>query len=168
MVSSLHSTAVVEYSLIEVLRHAEAEFRLSELPEFELTSEGEARPIDPLVRDEVYRICREALSNAFRHGYAQHVSVKIHFLADSFEVIVTDDGQGIDEVTLREGREGHFGLRGMHAHAKRVGATLSIDSQLGRGTKITLYVKTTKPIWRRWRREQKPEEEYLARDESAR
>jgi len=94
--------------------------------------------------------------------------VKIHFLADSFEVIVTDDGQGIDEVTLREGREGHFGLRGMHAHAKRVGATLSIDSQLGRGTKITLYVKTTKPIWRRWRREQKPEEEYLARDESAR
>jgi signal transduction histidine kinase len=168
MVSSLHSTAVVEYSLIEVLRHAEAEFRLSELPEFELTSEGEARPIDPLVRDEVYRICREALSNAFRHGYAQHVSVKVHFSADSFEVIVIDDGQGIDEVTLREGREGHFGLRGMHAHAKRVGATLSIDSQLGRGTKITLNVKTTKPIWRRWRREQKPEEEYLARDESAR
>lgn len=162
MVASLHSTAVVEYSLIDVLRHAEAEFRLSELPEFELTNEGETRPIDLLVRDEVYRICREALSNAFRHGNAKHVGVNIHFFPDSFEVIVIDDGQGIDEVTLRQGREGHFGLRGMHAHAKRIGATLSIESHQGRGTKVTLLVKTAKPTWKRWRRKRKPEE-YFAR-----
>jgi len=168
MVSSLHSTAVVEYSLIEVLRHAEAEFRLSDLPEFELISEGDPRQIDPLVRDEVYRICREALSNAFRHGYAKHVSVKIHFFPDYFEVIVVDDGQGIDEITQRQGREGHFGLRGMQAHAKRIGATLTIDSHLGLGTKVTLQVKTTKPVWTRWRRERKLEEESFARDESAR
>jgi signal transduction histidine kinase/ligand-binding sensor domain-containing protein len=168
MVSSLHSTAVVEYSLIEVLRHAEAEFRLSDIPEFELTSEGNPRPIDPLVRDEVYRICREALSNAFRHGYAKHVSVKIHFFPDYFEVIVVDDGQGIDEITQRQGREGHFGLRGMQAHAKRIGATLTIDSHLGLGTKIKLNVKTTKPVWTRWRRERKLEEESFARDESTR
>ncbi len=82
-------------------------------------------------------------------------SVKIHFFPDSFEVIVIDDGQGIDEVTLRQGREGHFGLRGMHAHAKRIGATLSIDSHLGRGTKVTLQVKTTKPTWKRWRRKRR-------------
>jgi signal transduction histidine kinase/ligand-binding sensor domain-containing protein len=168
MVSSLHSTAVVEYSLIEVLRHAEAEFRLSDIPEFELTSEGNPRPIDPLVRDEVYRICREALSNAFRHGYAKHVSVKIHFFPDYLEVIVVDDGQGIDEITQRQGREGHFGLRGMQAHAKRIGATLTIDSHLGLGTKIKLNVKTTKPVWTRWRRERKLEEESFARDESTR
>jgi signal transduction histidine kinase len=168
MVSSLHSTAVAEYSLIDVLRHAEAEFRLGPLPAFELTSEGEPRPVHPLVRDEVYRICREALSNAFRHGYATRVSVRIHFFPELLEVMVVDDGQGIDAVTLRQGRDGHFGLRGMHAHAKRVGATLSIDSQLGRGTTITLQVKTTKPIRRRWRRERKPEEEHLACDESAR
>jgi signal transduction histidine kinase/ligand-binding sensor domain-containing protein len=168
MVSSLHSTAVVEYSLIDVLRHAEAEFRLGPLPEFELTSEGEPRAVHPLVRDEVYRICREALSNAFRHGYAKHVSVNIYFLPESLEVMVVDDGQGIDEVTLSEGREGHFGLRGMHAHAKRIGATLRIDSHLGHGTKVTLQVKTTKAIWKWWRREQKPEEEHLACDESTR
>ncbi|WP_158942246.1 two-component regulator propeller domain-containing protein [Granulicella sp. S190] len=168
MVSSLHSTAVVEYSLIEVLRHAEAEFRLSDLPEFDLSSAGEPRTIDPLVRDEVYRICREALSNAFRHAYAKHVTVKIQFFPDSFEVVVVDDGQGIDEVTLRQGREGHFGLRGMQAHAKRIGASLTIDSHPGKGTKVTLHVKTLKPVWTRWRRERKLEEESFARDQTAR
>jgi signal transduction histidine kinase len=168
MVSSLHSTAVVEYSLLDVLRHAEAEFRLAPLPHFELTSEGEPRPVHPLVRDEVYRICREALSNAFRHGYAKQVRVKIHFFPDSFKVIVEDDGQGIDEVMLSQGRDGHFGLRGMHAHAKRIGATLSIESHPGQGTKVTLHVKTTKPIWKWWRRERKAEEEQLACDESTR
>jgi signal transduction histidine kinase/ligand-binding sensor domain-containing protein len=168
MVSNLHSTAVAEYNLVDVLRHAEAEFRLSELPNFQLTTVGEPRPIDLLVRDEVYRICREALSNAFRHGYAKHVEVKIIFSSNSFEVIVVDDGEGIDEVTQREGREGHFGLRGMQAHAKRIGASLSIDSKLGHGTKVTLQVKTTKSAWRLWRRNRRPHEENGSGDESAR
>jgi len=168
MVSNLHSTAVVEYSLADVLRHAEAEFRLSELPDFELSTAGEPRPIDPLVRDEVYRICREALSNAFRHGYAKHVEVKIIFSPDSFEVIVVDDGEGIDEATQRQGREGHFGLRGMQAHAKRIGATLTIDSTLGQGTKVLLQVKTTKAPWRPWHRSRRSQEEISSGDKSAR
>jgi ligand-binding sensor domain-containing protein len=79
MVGNLHSTAVVQYSLVEVLRHAEAEFRLGDLPAFELISEGEPRPIHPLVRDEVYRICREALANAFRHSNARVVRVTVRF-----------------------------------------------------------------------------------------
>jgi signal transduction histidine kinase len=165
MVASLHSTASKQSSLIDVLRNAEAEFRLNELPEFELTSVGGPGPIDPLVRDEVYRICREALSNAFRHSYAKHVSVKVHFCPDSFEVSVIDDGQGIEEVIMQRGRDGHFGLRGMQANAKRIGAVLTIESKSGQGTKVTLQVKINRPAWRRWRQEPKPEKESFAGDE---
>jgi signal transduction histidine kinase/ligand-binding sensor domain-containing protein len=165
MVASLHSTASKESSLIDVLRNAEAEFRVNELPEFELTSVGEPRPIDPLVRDEVYRICREALSNAFRHSYAKHVRVKIQFLPNSFEVSLTDDGQGIDEVIMQRGRDGHFGLRGMQANAKRIGAVLSIESQPGQGTRIALHVRTNRPAWKNWRTGRKQEEESFASDE---
>jgi nitrate/nitrite-specific signal transduction histidine kinase len=94
--------------------------------------------------------------------------VKILFSPDSFEVIVVDDGEGIDEVTQRQGREGHFGLRGMHAHAKRIGATLTIDSKLGQGTKVTLQVRTTKSAWKRWRLGRRSQEENSSGDESAR
>jgi len=147
MVWSLHSTAVVQYSLVEVLRHAEAEFRLGELPRFELISSGELRDIHPLVRDEVYRICREALANAFRHSNAQNVHVIVRFLPEILEVEIGDDGLGIDEEIRLHGRPGHFGLPGMLAHAQRIGARISILSAPGQGTKILLRVKTREQKW---------------------
>jgi len=147
MVWSLHSTAVVQYSLVEVLRHAEAEFRLGDLPQFELTSTGEPRDIHPLVRDEVYRICREALANAFRHSGAQSVQVIVRFQPDLLEVEIHDDGQGIDDEIRLHGRPGHFGLPGMQAHAERIGAAITIQSAPGQGTTILLRVKTQQPRW---------------------
>jgi signal transduction histidine kinase/ligand-binding sensor domain-containing protein len=159
MVWSLHSTAVVQYSLVEVLRHAEAEFRLGELPRFELSSAGEPRDIHPLVRDEVYRICREALANAFRHSNAQSVHVTVRFLPDVLEVEIGDDGEGIDEDTRIHGRPGHFGLPGMQAHARRIDAQIAILSAPGKGTKILLRVMTKQPTWRWWKRRRQPEVE---------
>lgn len=150
MVWSLHSTAVVQYSLMEVLEHAEAEFRLSERPRFELTSQGEPRDVHPLVRDEVYRICREALANAFRHSNAEMVRVELRFLAEVLEVEIRDNGEGIDEETRLHGKPGHFGLPGMQAHAQRIGAQIEIFSTPGAGTRILLRVKTRRPRWRWW------------------
>jgi signal transduction histidine kinase/ligand-binding sensor domain-containing protein len=149
MVWSLHSTAVVQYSLVEVLRHAEAEFRLGVLPEFSLTSVGEARHVHPLVRDEVYRICREALANAFRHSNAKSVQVTVRFIPDTLEVEICDDGDGMDEGTVQHGRAGHFGLPGMQAHAQRIGAQIAIKSALGQGTRISLRVTTRASLWQR-------------------
>jgi signal transduction histidine kinase len=149
MVSNLHSTAVPQYSLVEVLRHAEAEFRLSELPLFELTSSGQARPVHPLVRDEVYRICREALVNAFRHANATLVTVDVRFRPEMIEVEIADDGQGMSPELLEHGRAGHFGLRGMQAHARRIGATLTIESEPSQGTNVILRVRTRRLSWRR-------------------
>ena len=149
MVWSLHSTAVVQYSLVEVLRHAEAEFRLGVLPEFTLMSVGEARHVHPLVRDEVYRICREALANAFRHSNAKSVQVTVRFIPDTLEVEICDDGDGMDETTIRHGRPGHFGLPGMQAHAQRIGAQIAIESAPGQGTRISLKVTTRVSLWQR-------------------
>jgi signal transduction histidine kinase len=150
MVSNLHSTAVAQYSLVEVLRHSEAEFRSGPSPVFDLVSQGELREVHPLIRDEVYRICREALANAFRHAHAEYVTVEIRFLPDMLEVEISDDGNGMTEELLQHGRAGHFGLRGMHAHAQRIGATLAIESEPGQGTNVILRVKTSSSsLWRR-------------------
>jgi signal transduction histidine kinase len=149
MVSNLHSTAVAQYSLVEVLQHSEAEFRSGPLPVFDLRTAGEPREVHPLVRDEVYRICREAVANAFRHASAEYVTVEVNFLPDMLEVEISDDGSGMTEELLRCGRPGHFGLRGMQAHAQRIGATLLVESEPGQGTNVILRVKTSKSFWRR-------------------
>jgi signal transduction histidine kinase len=80
-------------------------------------------------------------------------------------VSVIDDGQGIEEVIMQRGRDGHFGLRGMQANAKRIGAVLTIESHSGQGTTITLRVKTNRPAWKKWRQERSQEKESFASDE---
>ena len=143
MVSNLHSTALPEYGLLEVLRLAEAEFRLAAEPAFEVSYTGEPRDVDPLLRDEVYRVCREAIANAFRHASAKNVTIRVKFEPYSLEVEIADNGVGMDDVLQRGGRTGHFGLPAMRAHTERIGAVLSIDSTPGKGTTVRLVTRSS-------------------------
>jgi ligand-binding sensor domain-containing protein/signal transduction histidine kinase len=101
---------------------------------------GQPRPLQPLLRDEVYRIGREALINAFRHSHARHIELELRYAANQFGVFVRDDGAGIDPQIAKEGREGHWGLSGMQERAARIGARLRIMSRLSAGTDIELIV----------------------------
>ena len=58
-----------------------------------------------------------------------------------FRLRVRDDGKGIDPEVLRaEGREGHFGLRGMRERAKLAGGRLTVWSGLDAGTEVELRI----------------------------
>jgi signal transduction histidine kinase/ligand-binding sensor domain-containing protein len=107
---------------------------------FRVVVEGRPRPLHPVIRDEVYRIGREALANAVRHSGAQKIEVEIEYAAASVRVVVRDDGRGIDEQILRAGRDGHWGLSGMRERAERMGARLTVWSRGGAGTEVELLV----------------------------
>jgi len=108
--------------------------------EFRIIIEGSERALNPLLRDEVYRIGREALANAFRHARARHVETVIEYGARDFLLSVSDDGRGMSPDVLRTGREGHWGLAGMRERAARLGARLQISSSLTSGTEVVLSV----------------------------
>ncbi len=143
MVSNLHSTALPEYGLLDVLRLAEAEFRLGASPAFSLSYSGTVQDVDPLLRDEVYRICRESIANAFRHAEAKNIKVLAEFGRHSLAVEIADDGLGMDDMLQQRGRAGHFGLHAMRAHAERIGATLTIASAPGQGTVVRLSTRSS-------------------------
>ena len=102
--------------------------------------EGHPRPLLPEVRDEIYRIAREALVNAFRHSGAKSIEVEIEYAPRQLRVVIRDDGAGIDPEVLRAGREDHWGLSGMRERAERIGAHLKVWSRDGAGTEIELTV----------------------------
>lgn len=108
--------------------------------DFQLIVEGRRRELHPLLQDEVYRIGREALLNAFRHAHARHIEVELNFANDSFRLFVRDDGQGIDPNVLEMGREGHWGLVGMRERAEKIGGQLRVFSRLSAGTEIEVQV----------------------------
>ena len=67
---------------------------------FHLVVEGPARELYPIVRDEFYRITREALRNAFRHAAARHIETEISYGERAFCLRIRDDGKGIPTEVL--------------------------------------------------------------------
>jgi signal transduction histidine kinase len=110
-------------------------------PEFRVLVQGRAIALKPIVRDEVYRIAREAVRNAFRHARAGLVEVEIVFAEGTFKVRVRDDGVGLDPAVLEHGyRKGHWGLPGMRERAVEFGGELEVWSQRNAGTEIELKI----------------------------
>jgi signal transduction histidine kinase len=107
---------------------------------FRLVVEGPVRELHPIVRDELYRIAREALRNAFAHARAKHIEAEITYDDRLLRLRIRDDGEGISTKTLTDGRSGHFGLAGMRERARQIGSKLMIWSGNGAGTEIEVSV----------------------------
>ncbi len=100
---------------------------------------GDVRDIHPIVRDEVYRVGYEAIRNAHAHSGGTHLTVQLRY-TDDLMLRITDDGMGADASTFSDGKEGHYGLKGMRERAGRIGAKLNIVSDAARGTEVCLTV----------------------------
>jgi ligand-binding sensor domain-containing protein/signal transduction histidine kinase len=108
-------------------------------PRFEVIVEGERRGLPPMITDEIGRIARELLRNAFRHALAHEIEVEIRYENDVFRLIVRDDGKGMDPKILEDGgRAGHWGLPGIQERARGIGARLEFLSEAGAGTEIRM------------------------------
>ena len=110
-------------------------------PDFRVLVQGREIALIPIVRDEVYRIAREAVRNSFQHARAGLVEVEIVFAEGAFTVRVRDDGVGLDPAVLEHGyRKGHWGLPGMRERALEFGGVLEVWSQRNAGTEIELKI----------------------------
>lgn len=103
---------------------------------FALAVQGLSRPLQPRVSEEACQIAQEALRNAFRHAGPCAVTLLLAYDAEQLLVEVADQGAGFTQAS----KAGHWGLVGMRERAARIGATLTVDSAPGFGTKVTLRV----------------------------
>jgi len=124
MLDDLGLVAALEWQGREVSRRSETE----------VSVESESVPED--LPDEykicIYRLVQEALNNAVRHSGARTAKVMVERQAKSIAVRVTDDGRGFDPVRSRG-----MGILGMEERMKRLGGTLRVESQPGKGATVT-------------------------------
>ena len=83
-----------------------------------------------------YRICQEALNNIAKHAKASQVEIDLRHIAGGLEMYIRDNGRGF--VTSELTPSGHYGLGMMRERAEAVGAELTITSQPGQGTEVTI------------------------------
>jgi len=108
---------------------------------FEVIAEGEPQPLHPARIEEIYRIGRELIRNAFHHANAKHIEVEVRYDEQQLRLRIRDDGKGIDAKVLEsKGRAGHWGLPGVRERAQQIGATLDFWSEVGAGTEAELRV----------------------------
>jgi signal transduction histidine kinase len=145
MLLELRPATLVETRLNELLRQlTEATTSRSQL---QVTFNIEPSPaLPPDVHITFYRVAQEALNNAVKHADADQVTVSLQASPSvsgrnvgdwqgQVTLRISDDGQGFDP----EGTEAEqLGLSIMRERAGGIGADLEIDSQAGRGTRITL------------------------------
>jgi signal transduction histidine kinase len=108
--------------------------------EFRVIVCGEQRNLKSGVQDEIYRIGREAIVNAFRHSGARKIEAEIDYRLTELRIAVRDDGCGINPQQLESGRMTRWGLQGMRERAERIGARLRLLSKRAMGTEVELSV----------------------------
>jgi signal transduction histidine kinase len=111
------------------------------IPTFNVIVEGKPWDLSLMFQDEVHKIAREVIRNAFAHAVANHIEVEIRYDQVQLRLRVRDDGRGIDPKVLDVGGlPGHFGIPGMRERAHRIGARLDFWSEMGAGTEVQLTV----------------------------
>jgi len=142
-IQNLRSSTTVSNELAQAITSLAEE--LTNGPEkgsatFRMSVEGSPRDLNPIVRDDIYRITREALRNAFCHAQASRIEAEVTYGARDLRVHIRDNGTGIDPQHLNAGRARHWGLTNMRERAEQIGSELSLWSEVGAGTEVELRI----------------------------
>lgn len=78
----------------------------------------------------IYRIAQELVNNVKKYAESAHVSVSLKENSEHIRFLFIDNGPGFDINTVAKGA----GLSNIATRAELIGATISIKSEVGRGT----------------------------------
>ncbi|MFO7943785.1 MAG: histidine kinase [Anaerolineales bacterium] len=85
-----------------------------------------------------YRVCQEALNNIAKHAKAGRVDIDLQQDVDELTLRIRDNGRGFDP---NQTTSGQYGLKMMQERADELGAHLTVMSQPGQGTEISIHWK---------------------------
>ncbi|MFZ0180205.1 MAG: ATP-binding protein [Candidatus Dormiibacterota bacterium] len=139
MLSDLHPH-ILELGLRAAVEQSISEFNDDENLVVVLTNELTGDP-SPIVATSLYRIIREALTNASKHARGASVTVFLNGDQGSgFGARISDNGPGFAPRTDKRSPQGHLGLSSMHERAEALGGWVHLDSAEGAGTAIEVWL----------------------------
>jgi signal transduction histidine kinase len=136
----LRPSMLDDLGLEPALRWQAKEFsRRSEIP-VSIDIHGEVNTLPEIIRICLYRVIQEALTNCTKHAEASRVTVTVKQEEDLLSASVRDNGKGFDADHLRT--QG-LGLVGMEERVRALQGQLTVSSQPGEGTFVSLALPLT-------------------------
>ncbi len=138
----LHKAAIEGKSLTEAIEESCALLVQGRDVRFEVLAPLDTIYLDAALTQNLALVAREAVANALKHAQAQSIVLKIKQVDDCVELVVEDDGIGIDMDKARcsPSTNGRLGIVGMHKRAARFGGLVSIERRPGCGTAVKCWL----------------------------
>jgi PAS domain S-box-containing protein len=89
------------------------------------------------IKMDFFRICQEALSNIMEHAEANEVKVILEDNVNTISLSIADDGKGFDVNAYKQSP----GIMNMQQLAVSINGQLTIESNAGKGTTVTVVIK---------------------------
>ena len=141
LTKSMHTDRIAQIGFVEAIKYELEMFRKLKLFETSLTSTDDSLHFEEQKEIFLFRMFQEIMNNIIKHAKASHVNVTIENAGDErFRFIVTDDGVGfnLEEKKLTTSSKAGVGLKSIINRAKLIGATVNIQSAVGKGTSISV------------------------------
>lgn len=103
-----------------------------------VTVTGNERRLEPYLEVMLFRALQELLGNAARHSQATLVKILLDIGDDRIRVSVDDNGKGFDPDSVLQGNS--LGLKLIRERAEMLGGNFEIDSNIGKGTRVSFAV----------------------------
>ena len=127
----VHPAVLTEQGLVPALA------ALAERSVLPVDVRGELARLPGVVEAALYFVCSEALANAAKHAAATRVTIAVQAEAGWVAVAVVDDGSGGADPARGSG------LRGLADRVEALGGRLRVESEPGRGTRVTADLPIT-------------------------
>jgi two-component system NarL family sensor kinase len=143
LTKSLHTDRIADIGLSEAINFDLASIRRAGVLKVQLDTSGDEFHFPDQKSIFIFRMYQEMINNIIKHSKAATVNVALVYSGDdTFVMTITDDGVGFDVKQKKESGSGSsgLGLKSMQNRAKMIGGNLSIQSEPGKGTAISVTV----------------------------
>ncbi len=101
--------------------------------------------INDNVKILLYRSICELITNTIKHAKASSIEIEITKASKEINITVTDDGKGfINKPLSNLNKLSGFGLFSINERLESIDGSISIESEIGKGTKVTLIIPIKK------------------------
>ncbi|HTQ28922.1 MAG TPA: ATP-binding protein [Puia sp.] len=141
LTKSLHTDRITEIGLTEAIRFDLETLKKTGLIQINFAVSGEQVHFDQQKSIFLFRMYQEIMNNMLKHAKASNVNVSINYSADyKFVLTVEDDGVGFDLSSKQKqvSSSSGLGLKNMKNRARLIGADIHIQSQLQKGTTVSV------------------------------
>ncbi|SRR5579871_1278850 len=147
LTKSLHTDRISEIGIDEAIRFELDALRKTGLLKVYFAVSGSSQFNNPQKATFLFRMFQEMINNILKHAQANQINVDVIYTTDNkFVLKVADNGIGFNaerkqnQTTSASG----IGLRNMVNRAQLIGALISIQSETGKGTTITVELPLEK------------------------